>query len=111
MKVADKRFSLETRSLGGCVGATSWLGPEFECKGSLQCAHLISRRYRATRWEEDNAMCLCAAHHMWLDTHPLEKDRQIEKWIGEERFQELKNQAIAGDWKRELETFLTSTKG
>jgi len=105
-KVADKRFSKETRALGMCMGKVKWLGPEFECKGPLQCAHIVSRRYLAVRWEDDNSLPLCAAHHMWLDTHPLEKDKQAIKWLGEDRFEELKNKAMAGDWKERLEEYL-----
>ena len=29
-----------------------------------QCAHIVSRRYRATRWLSINAVCLCAACHV-----------------------------------------------
>jgi hypothetical protein len=40
--------------------------------GQLQCAHIISRRYAATRTDEGNAYCLCAGCHRRLTEHPHE---------------------------------------
>jgi hypothetical protein len=42
------------------------------CAGHLQCAHLVSRRYRALRWSEQGATALCQAHHVYFTHHPLE---------------------------------------
>lgn len=66
---ADAAFSRYIRDRDGkCMGAGS--GPR--CSGALQCAHIISRRYRAIRWDEANAMALCQAHHMFWTHRPLE---------------------------------------
>lgn len=42
------------------------------CNGNKQCCHVMSRRYRAIRWNEDNAVAMCAAHHMYFTHNPLE---------------------------------------
>lgn len=39
----------------------------------LQCAHLISRTYKALRWNPNNAICLCYRDHIfWAHKNPLE---------------------------------------
>ena len=38
---------------------------------SIQCAHIISRKYKLTRYHPDNAFCLCAKCHMNFTDHPL----------------------------------------
>ena len=97
---ADALFSKQIRHwYGSCVAddksSSFWQGPYFACSGRLSCAHLISRGYHSTRWEFDNAVALCASHHRWLDTHPLQKDDMCEAWLGEERWNELRVQAKA----------------
>jgi 5-methylcytosine-specific restriction endonuclease McrA len=69
LKTADQLFSRYIRDRDGrCMGQGS--GPA--CSGYLQCAHIISRRYRAIRWNEANAMALCQAHHTFWTHRPLE---------------------------------------
>lgn len=60
----DRLFSLIVRSTGACerCGSTS----------HLQCAHILSRRYTATRCLRGNAWCLCAACHRRLTENPHE---------------------------------------
>jgi len=69
--LADRLFAEHTRE--ACDGAC-WAenASGIRCNGGLQCAHLISRRYAATRWLDANAMPLCAAHHLYFTHHPLE---------------------------------------
>jgi hypothetical protein len=68
---ADALFAAETRD--ACDG-NCWLNgtDSIACNGRLQCAHIISRRYLAIRWADDNAMPLCSAHHVYYTHHPLE---------------------------------------
>ncbi len=63
----------------------------FDCNGYLQCAHVVSRRYRATRWVKENAVALCAAHHLYWTHHPLE-------WMDVmgSRFEEMRHLALNG---------------
>jgi hypothetical protein len=70
-KRADDLFSKLIRDrASGCLAT----GFRFDCSGVLQCAHIVSRSYRATRWslDPDGAVALCAAHHVWFTHHPLE---------------------------------------
>lgn len=89
LKDADKLFSLYIRDRDGnaCRACGSIKAP--------QCAHIVSRRYRATRWSPDNAVCLCQACHMKYTFRPLE----WEAWV-EERFPgrlvQLKQRALVG---------------
>src|SRR4029079_18440964 len=73
-KLADKLYSKIIRSRGPCIAYRgSPVG--FSCGGNLQCAHVVSRTYRATRWRTDDppgAVPLCGAHHVWFTHHPLE---------------------------------------
>ena len=73
---------------------------------NLQCAHIISRRYSATRVRLDNAWCLCASCHWWVDQHADDKMRLVHDTIGEDRFKEIKQAAILNtgkwDWDAEV---------
>lgn len=62
----------------------------------LQCAHLISRRYAATRTDETNAWCLCAACHRRLTEHPDEHMAFVGETVGLAVFEALKAKALAG---------------
>jgi len=107
VKLADKRFSLRIREEGRCYGQTKfWLGPTFPCAGPLHCAHLFSRRYRNVRWDDRNAVPLCAGHHKWFDTHPIEKDDMMLEHL-EHEYTELHDLALEhGDWYEKLEEVL-----
>lgn len=66
IKRLDKLIGDRVRSRGVCeaVGRPH--------KGVLQWAHIISRSYHNTRWDEDNALCLCAGCHKFYTDRPLE---------------------------------------
>lgn len=63
---------------------------------SLQCAHIVSRRYSATRTDELNAWCLCAGCHMRLTQHPDEHVAFAWKTRGEDGYRALLDKAYAG---------------
>ena len=107
-KKADTKFSLRVREEGKCYGATKfWIGPYFPCAGHLSCCHLFSRRYRNVRWDERNAVSMCAAHHAWFDQHPIEKDDMMLEWL-EMDYEELKDLALDDtiDWRVKMEEVL-----
>lgn len=81
----DEIFSKIIRLLGHCrrCGGTDW----------LQCAHIISRRYSATRCDTRNAWCLCAACHRRLTDWPREHSRFITETIGSDVYEELRELA------------------
>lgn len=64
--------------------------------GSLQWAHIISRRYRAVRWNSDNGVTLCARHHTYFTHRPLEWAAWVEARIGAEAFAALRRDALNG---------------
>lgn len=86
---ADRLFSQYVRGRDGwaCVRCHSPFSP--------QCAHLISRSYRAIRWNPENATTLCQSCHVFFTHRPLEWiDWCEERWPG--RYAILKAQALAG---------------
>lgn len=85
---ATRLHSLVVRSRGACerCGRTD----------NLQCAHIIGRRYSATRTDETNAWCLCAGCHMRLTEHPDEHVHFVAQTIGMDAFHRLKERALAG---------------
>lgn len=86
----DKLFSQIVRVRGGCeeTGGTE----------ALQCCHIISRSYHATRWDLDNAFCLTQKRHMYYTNHPLEWANFVTHKIGQEKYEALKKKAL--DYKK-----------
>ena len=64
--------------------------------GQLQCAHIFSRRYTATRTYEGNAVCLCATCHRFLTENPFEHVLFFTDYLPPGEFQRLKDKAYAG---------------
>jgi hypothetical protein len=62
----------------------------------LQCAHIVSRRYAATRTDENAAWCLCAACHRYLTENPFEHVLYATKTHGEDGYRALREKAYAG---------------
>lgn len=92
-KTADKLFSILVRSAGTCWAR----GDGIACGGPLQCAHVVSRRYRAVRWRVANARCLCRDHHFFYTHHPIEWERLIAfRAAGWEVLNALKHEALRG---------------
>lgn len=95
---ATRLHSLLVRSRGRCerCGEADY--------SKLQCAHIIRRRYSATRTDETNAWCLCASCHFRLDGHPDEFMEFVEQTIGRAKYDSLKKKAMTVtkvDWKAE----------
>lgn len=74
---ADRFFSKHIRSAGVCRAA----GVRFACGGILECCHVITRARMATRWLDENAMCMCSGHHVWF-THNPDAWREYVRGIG-----------------------------
>lgn len=83
---ADTLFSLHIRRDGVCVRCGKTEG--------LQCAHIVSRRYLSTRWDDDNAVCLCAGCHIYMTHRPLEWDVWVTKRIGADAYAAIKRRAL-----------------
>lgn len=73
---ADKLAGDHVRARGYCqLGGADHV----TCNGNLQWAHIVGRSNHRLRWEEYNALCLCAGHHMWYTYHPYEWVRIIDQ--------------------------------
>lgn len=85
----DRLFSLIVRAVGHCerCGSTS---------GQLQCAHIMSRRYTATRCFRANAWCLCSADHRFLTENPHEHVAFAVQTRTEAGYRELQRMAYEG---------------
>lgn len=87
---ADMLFSRIVRSRGRCEY------PGCMSQGPYDTAHLIGRRYSATRCQEDNAIAACRTHHQLIDGWWDEKRKVVHATIGEDRYDELKRMAEQG---------------
>ncbi len=50
---------------------------------TVDCAHIVGRREKITRWDCDNALTLCREHHRHFTDHPAE----FRDWIVQVRGQ------------------------
>lgn len=98
---ATRLHSLVVRHRGACQRCGSMK--------NLQCAHIISRKFSATRTDERNAWCLCASCHRRLTDWPNEHMAFVYVTIGEELFEVLKRRALDNprpwrecDWQEEV---------
>lgn len=64
--------------------------------GQLQCAHIVSRRYAATRTDENAAWCLCAGCHRFLTENPFEHVLFASRTHGEDGYAALRQKAYGG---------------
>lgn len=107
-RIADRLFSLIVRHAQVCAFHGDPWAPGNEdgvCSGPLQCAHIVSRTYRSVRWDESNAMPLCAGAHVAMTHRPLEWERFVVYKIGREALDELKAQALEV-WDGDIEGVL-----
>lgn len=104
MKRADKLFSQHIRARDGRCMAEGEAG--VSCAGNLQCAHIISRSYKSIRVDPDNALTLCAAHHVYWTHHPLEWESWIES-LYPGRWARLRKRALGYErvnWRAEYDS-------
>lgn len=85
---ATKLHSLAVRARGRCERCGS--------AANLQAAHIIPRRYNATRVDPTNAWCLCAGCHLRTTEWASEHMALVERTIGLEAFEVLRVRAETG---------------
>ena len=56
----------------------------------LECCHIFSRRYRSVRWDLDNLICLCHAHHFYAHSNPVLFAEFVKEYLGRYRYNQLK---------------------
>lgn len=68
--VATRIHAQIVRDHGFCEAAErGWL-IQVDCAGSHECAHIIDRAWATTRTDLENGLCLCQAHHRYIDNYP-----------------------------------------
>jgi hypothetical protein len=100
MKACDELFSKLIRSVGYCQLREG--APEVECRGVLECCHIISKGYHAIRCDERNALAGCKAHHYYFTHRPIQWENWIRAKIGDPLFEELRAEALSHtrpDWR------------
>jgi hypothetical protein len=103
---ADALFSLIIRAEGQCR-ACGYRCPcldapvrhSADCR--LQCAHIVSRRYAATRCDVTNAIPLCSADHHRFTLNPDAWRAWVDEHVGADRWHllyERANTTTKTDW-------------
>ena len=60
----------------------------------LDCAHVFSRRIKATRWDPQNSFALCTGCHMsWAHRNPLEFHVWVRDQLGDAVYEALAERA------------------
>lgn len=88
----DRIFSLYIRERDGwrCRRCNKQYQPP---TASLQCAHIMGRRNKGTRWLPDNAIALCAGCHIHFTGQPVEFYDWLKCEIGESLLEKIRFQA------------------
>lgn len=95
----DKLFSIFIRARDKvCVACGS--------ARNLQCAHVFSRRYLKVRWDERNAVALCAGCHVKFTHFPLEWEDFIIERMGQDEYTQLRADARETSYKVDYEATL-----
>src|SRR5437899_2105255 len=98
---ADALWSRLIRARGACEGR----GEEgIPCSPNLQAAHVVPRRYLSVRWDEDNGLALCGAHHSFWTHFPIEFAMFLGRYIGAEKFEELQHRALLANGPPDYES-------
>ena len=90
---ATRLHALIVRDAGRCL--------KCDTDYTLQCAHIISRKYSRTRTDLDNAFCLCASCHMYFTDNPVEFGQFTIDQIGESNYDlllEKRRSIVKMDW-------------
>jgi 5-methylcytosine-specific restriction endonuclease McrA len=82
----DDLFSIIIRSKGRCEKCGKVV--------NLVTAHIFSRRNLATRWDKNNAFCLCIECHSWGHQNLLLFIEFAKEKLGNERYEELEKKSI-----------------
>lgn len=89
-KKCDEIFSKIVRARGVCARCSKRAGAVV-----LHCSHIMSRKYLATRWDEDNALAMCQGCHFWQHQNPAENALFLLRAVGEAKLEELREKALS----------------
>ena len=98
----DKLFSefIRRRAMQRVGGCERCLNGKIDYK-QLQCSHFHGRAKKSVRWDEDNAIGLCGACHMYLGARPTEHVEFFKKLLGD-KFDLLQTRSKPGKPDKEL---------
>lgn len=65
--------------------------------GQMDCAHIIGRRNRQTRWDDANAICLCRGCHSFFTDNPLDWSEWIVGYLGSDHVEAVRQRAQSTD--------------
>lgn len=86
IKILDKLWRDKVRSRGMCLHC--------ETTENLQAHHILSRTHRATRWDQENGVCLCYRCHLhWAHTDPIEFSAWATDMWGSKTINQLRNRS------------------
>jgi hypothetical protein len=85
---ATKLHAEVVRARGRCEGCGS--------TENLQCCHILTRSFAATRTDEGNALCGCAACHRRWTQNPLLFGDFVRAYLGPEHLERIQAKAYAG---------------
>lgn len=86
---ADIWFSKAVRHRDGHTCQSCSKGP------TVECAHIIGRANKSTRWDLDNAVSLCHYCHRYYTANPIDFYDFIEALYGYERLDDLREKKRA----------------
>lgn len=89
----DAEWAKTVKASGKCAE----IFPAHFCIQPLTAAHIISRRYKATRHDPKNGLPLCFASHRFYTEHPEAWKAFLFQVIGEEEYERLRRKALKGE--------------
>ena len=103
----DILFSKLTRAKANYI--CEYCGNKPKSRQGLHCSHFIGRRYRSTRWLEENASCLCFSCHNYMHDFPSIHTEFFVKRLGSDRLERMEILARSGN-KPDLEAIEANLK-
>lgn len=93
----DKEFSLKVRmkSVDGAGFTHCFTCGLLAHYKKLQCGHYLSRFYKATRWDFDNARPQCMMCNLWKRGDPINFRMKLVAEIGVERVEVVESKRFA----------------
>jgi hypothetical protein len=84
----DRKFSkmIRTRDNWTCQRCSKQYQPP---TNALHCAHNFTRRTKATRFNEFNALALCYGCHQYIDSHAQAKETLFRDQFGDAAYDEV----------------------
>jgi hypothetical protein len=68
-----------------------------ETDGTMDCAHVLSRRHVPTRWDAQNAVCLTRRWHMHFTERPFDWVDWCRRQLGSDTIEALRERARCTD--------------